>query len=382
MTAEQGPGRRLTPEQERRGAELFAEGKSEREVAKALGVGAGTAHRLHERIQAADAAAREDAEGLELTPLRPYPLSMLPADAAVQEAEAIVAGQRPTVGPETAAEIQEAERDAVGAEIVDALTAKRAELAEALTGHQERAAASQAAIASLDAERLELLAAGRYAAPLRGRRADAESDLADSRAIIGMIEAQLAEIDAQLGAHQAAQREAEAQAARDEARIEGERLVVTARDKLRGAVVGDVAVGELLRVATSLARLEHASGCWWDAEVLPPALPGNPRDAWLRDVQAVWAAAKTGGQAAVQQALSRLDGRWVERDRAEFAAMHTEAAERLRQTQFRAAPADGDPVTPAWLPAAVGLDEYDRPILHDPVFVPQKPRPDLGYWGQ
>lgn len=44
--------RRLTRRQEERGAEMFAAGKSEREVARALGVGNGTAHRLRERIAA------------------------------------------------------------------------------------------------------------------------------------------------------------------------------------------------------------------------------------------------------------------------------------------------------------------------------------------
>lgn len=338
MTAETGgPGRRLTAEEEQRAAEMFARNCSTREVAAALGCGRATASRLRQRLaaEAAAPAAEPPAEGPELTPLRPFPLSMLPADAAVREAEAIVAGQRAAVGPETAVEIQEAGRDAMGGEIVDALTAKRAELAEALTAHQERAAASQTAIASLDAERLELLAAGRYAAPLRSRRADAEADLADSRTITGMIGAQLAEIDRQLAGYQAAQRGAEAQAARDEARIEGEQLAPVVAGKLRGVVTGDVAAAEFTGVVRRLVELEAKAGQSWDAGILPPPLL-MPRDAWHQQVCALWSAARVGQLADVHGALAALGGVWQDRDREQLARERQAADDQLRQAREEA----------------------------------------------
>lgn len=294
MTAETGgPGRRLTPEQERTGAELFTAGASERDVADRLQCSASTAHRLRERLAAAPGGELE---------------------------------------PETEADIQEAERDAIGGEIIDALTAKRAELAEALTARQERAAASQAAIGSLDAERLELLAAGRDAAPLRSRRADAVADLADSCEVAGMIEASIAEIDAQMAGYQAAQRGAEAQAAREQARIEGEQLAPVAADELRGVVVGDVAAAEFVRVVRRLVELEAKAGQSWDAGILPPPLL-MPRDAWHRQVCGLWSAARAGQLADVHSALAGLGGVWQDRDREQLARERADAEAQLRQAR-------------------------------------------------
>lgn len=56
--AEKPARRRLTPEEEQVGAELFSEGASERDVAEALECSPSTAHRLHERVQARGEAAR------------------------------------------------------------------------------------------------------------------------------------------------------------------------------------------------------------------------------------------------------------------------------------------------------------------------------------
>lgn len=352
-----GPGRRLTPEQEQQAARMYAEGASERDVADELGCSASTAHRLRERLQ----AAQDGTEGT----------------GTQSDADALEAA-RP--------ELLEAEAAAFRAELLDALTARRDEVTKVLADWQGRAASCRARIDRLDAERLELLAAGKDAAHLREPRADAEAELNDAITAAGLIGTQLAEAEMRIAAIRTEEQQAQAEAVREQARAEGAELAPACREQLRGAVLGEVAPAGFVRGAASLAALERASGCSWDAEILPPPLPGNARDPWLWGVLRLWSAAKAGDVTAVHQALATLGGNWVERDRDEFARMHAEAAERVRQTQFgpRLEPAGALP--PDWVPHTVGLDEHGRPLPPDEPgqlrapFVPMKPRPDLGYW--
>jgi hypothetical protein len=154
----------MTPDEERRGAELFAAGKSEREVAKALDVSPSSAHRLRERLDAASGTVTETKE----TPVD----GDAGDDSGVRD------------------EVDEAMR----AELLAQLRSKHDEMTAQLTDLAERANASRTALAELEAERLALLDAGQDAAPLRPRVASATADLADWETAGSLLQQRIAAV--------------------------------------------------------------------------------------------------------------------------------------------------------------------------------------------
>lgn len=161
-----GPGRRLTDDEETKAAGMFAAKATDRAVADALDIGTGTAnrlrHRLAGRIAALAAGGNEQPAGhgpLEMTAFQPH------VDVAAELAE---------------------------------LETQRAELARITELHEDRAEASRTAVTQLELERHEALAAGRDAAPLRGRIRDASDDAADSETAAQLTRERLAPVEARI----------------------------------------------------------------------------------------------------------------------------------------------------------------------------------------
>lgn len=209
MTAEEpttGPGRRLTPEQEQTGAEMFAAGSTDRQVAAALECGAGTANRLRQRLAGRIAELGGPGE---------------PA-----------ADQPP----------------------VTELEQTRDALARALTLQLERAAASAQAIEGLGCERLELLAAGRDAAPLRPRLRSAEDDRQDYTSAAVLLQSRLDEVNGWIAQRNAAGELAAAEGEMAAAATEAAALAASAPDVLRTAAEAvRAAAAELVAFRADLA---------------------------------------------------------------------------------------------------------------------------------
>lgn len=327
MSENPTPGRRLTDDEERRGAELFAAGRSEREVARELGVGVSTAHRLKERLKAAESAA-EGSGGAETDEELSARLAgsvihmrMLPGDRVdlVDPAD------------DLAGEVE----DAIRGELLDQLGQRREELAALVADHQGRQQASRDAIAALDAERLELIAAGKDAAPLRPRRRDAEDDLADSGTAEQIAAAQLAQVDARIAEVRQEQADVDRKREQDRAAALGARLAPQAAQALREAVTGDVPVRALAELGARLAQAETVCGQSWDTAVMPPLNPGlGPvGDPWHRAVSGLWQAARRGDVEACQRAVPACVP-WQDRDPAEMDRIRADVqanADRLHQ---------------------------------------------------
>lgn len=241
------------------------------------------------------------------------------------------------------------------AELLAELGKQHDELTEKIASHAARAQASRDAIAALDAERIQLLAAGQDAAPLRPRRADAEADLADSETAGELVSAQLAAVDQRIAEVRQEQADAERQAERDQAAALGARLAPRAAAALRAAVLGDGTVRALADLGGQLAQAEAVSGRSWDAEVVPPVLPGSGgRDDWHRAVHGLWQAARAGNVAACQRAVPACVP-WQDRDPAEMAVLEAEVranADRLsrlaleNQARIRQNTHGGQPMVP------------------------------------
>ncbi len=310
-----GAGRRLTAGEESRAAGMFAAGSTDRQVADALECGAATAnrlrHRLADRIAELQASVGQDAAAAGDV-----------AHPAVQAAEEIVA----------------AEHDVVLAELGE----ERGQLASRLAGLDEAAGKTRAAVTQLEVERREALARRGDLTGFASRRREA-LDVADDLERAGdLLREDLAAVDAQIGTRHAElaaqarqERQAEAQQRAAEARAEGDKLAPVAAAALRGAVLGEVAAAELVRVVSRLTELEQLAGASWDEEILPPQLQGA-RDTWHLQVCALWRAARAGQAAGCQKVLAALGGQWAERDRGQFAADREAAAERARQAQAEA----------------------------------------------
>lgn len=330
----------MTPEQEARGAELFAEGKSEREVASALGVGNGSAHRLKLRLEAE--AAEAGPGPLELTELRPLPLRLLPEETAVHEAEAILAA--------TASDAEPAPEPDPDEGVDERHAAATAALADA-QGHVDRL---RAELTECERLRRECLAARRSTLAAHERRELAEFDLEAAGEALGAAQAALAEAGAAVAARDERRRLAAEQARRDEAAELGTELAPQVAAALRAAVTGDGTVKQLTELAGQLVHAEKVSGRSWSDVVLPPVLPG-PVDDWQRAVVNLWQAARAGDTAACQALLPKC-APWQDRDRDEFAQMHADAQRRLdegreqaRQNMLRNRP-QGGPVVLQPLP--------------------------------
>jgi hypothetical protein len=305
----EGPGRRLTEDDEARGAELFAAGKSEREVADELGCSASTAHRLRERLQEAAGIAGDAGSGAGPLLGSTIHMRLLPGGGAVivDPAEGIGDAVESAMREEVLAQLRQA-RDDASAVVADL---------------EAWAEASRRAIAALDTERLELLAAGRDAAPLRPRRADAVADLADAETAIGMARGPVADAEARIADAKAEIAAAEAERIRQEAVKLGARLAPKAAAALRAAVLGDGTVRALADLASQLARAEAVSGRSWGDEIVPPVLPGAHRDEWHRAVSDLWQVARRGDVATCQSVLTRCVP-WQDRDPGEIARMRDE----------------------------------------------------------
>ena len=336
----------MTPEQETRGAELFAEGKSERQVATELDVGVGSAHRLRVRLTAKEKAAAEESA---------------PEPADGPEVFLMTALPEPDYEAELAAL----------AEIRDGQAVQ-------LQNFVERADASRQAIAGLEAERLQLLDADRDAAPLRPRIASAAEDLNDSETAAARcrerLDATVTRISEITAARDERRRLAAEQAAREEAGELGGQLAPQAATALRAAVTGDGPVRQLTDLASQLAGAEQVCGQSWDEVVLPPAPPGMP-DEWRHSaVSRLWAAARRGDVAACQELVPAC-APWQDRDPAEIERMRAEALRRVvemqelwRRNMMRGFPQQGQQWTREDV-SSVDVDQYGREI-HRPAYQP------------
>lgn len=204
----------MTPEQERRGAELFAEGKPERQVAAELGVGAGSAHRLKLRLEAQRDGAEAGQPPPEITEPRPVG----------QGAPVMLVQSKP-------------------AELAK-LTAQREELAGQLANLEARSEASRQAVTDLQAERLQLLDEGKDAAPLRSRAGSAFMDLQDSETAAQRCRERLADADTRIAALQGQQELAGLRAELDAAVAERDEVYARSGDRQRAAVAAVRAAAE------------------------------------------------------------------------------------------------------------------------------------------
>lgn len=327
----EGPGRRLTEADEALGAELFAAGKSEREVADELGCSASTAHRLRERLGAVqdgtqDAPdAQDEGSRFALTEHR----SPWPEGVAVLTFKGI---------PRDSADGDDSERDepvlneadtkaaAARAVALRELGAKRDELAGQLADLEARSGASRQALVDLEARRVALLAEGKDAAPLRPLAQSARDDLADWEKTAELIAPQLAEVEAMIAGVHHEELLAAQQAERDRAAREGTRLAPKAAAALREAVTGDGPVRALADLGSRVAQAEAASGRSWWEEIVPPELPGHPRDEWCRAVSDLWRVALGGDVAACQAVIPRCVP-WQDREPEEIARMAEEVTQ-------------------------------------------------------
>lgn len=302
MSAEtNGPARRLTAEQEERAAEHFARGASERQVADALGVGAGTAHRLRDRL-----AGRIT----ELT-------ALAAADGKPGETTVSAQNEHQAAEPYELTDLPAVDYDAELAE----LRTLRAGLADVVQTHLGRAEASRAAVRQLELERDETLRANRDAAPFRSRMADARADAEDSEKAAQFAAERLYPVDARIAEIEAAREAAAELAVRQEASRAGDDVAPQIASALREAVDGDGTVRALADLGARLAQAEAVAGRSWEAVVLPPLMPGMGNDdVWHRAVRDLLAAAKRGDVAACQAAIPGC-APWEDRDLGELATM-------------------------------------------------------------
>jgi transposase len=320
VSEQQGPGRRLGEDEEERAAQLFAKGSTDRQVADALDVGAGTANRLRHRMKAriAELAALDPAgarKGLE---------------AAVDTLQ-------------TTLEITQASEAAWRAELLEALREQHDDLTAALTAWQARAEASREALRQLAAERAELLVAGRDAAPLRARRSDAEADLEDSEAAAALVAGRIADVDTRIAEQERALRRiaeqdaaAAAQAAREAANLEGEKLLAHLATHngglLKCLVQGRVSAADAASYVARLHSLAEAAGWpanWFDARLLPrQSLFADPWGAAVAELLA----ALVAGDLNACYPLAKLCQPWQDRDE-EFTARERAELDKQRQDQ-------------------------------------------------
>jgi hypothetical protein len=298
-SAARAAARRLTPEEAARGAGLFRQGATERQVAEALGVGRGTAHRLRERLgqDAASAAPGEPGAGEQGpggTPGTPE------ADGAP---EAVTGPPLTDLGAAPVADLD-------AALSIDA-DKRLADAAAAVLHAEERVGRLQDELAENEKRRRDALAARQSTVAIRDAQAQIEYDLEWAQAAAEAARSDLRGAEVMVAVRDDRVR-AEAERARVRQAVEdGERLAPVCRDSLRRALLGELAPAGLLSVAAELAAAEQAAGRGWD--VLPPRLPSGARDPWHRAVAQAWAAAVVGDLHGCQRALVAA-GEWVERD--------------------------------------------------------------------
>lgn len=204
----------MSPEQEQQVAAALTQGLSERETARQVGVSPTAVHRVRERL-----AQRPEAS--------PEPEETTVTDHDDDQAAAAGPLEMTAAQPE-----QLADGDLLGQ-----LRAGRQEVADAVAVHEERAAVSRSAVAQLEAERIEALAAGRDAQALRTRRRDAEDDARDSADAAGLARGRLAEFDRQIAVVVARQELAVMRVQLAEAVTERDALCAGVGERQRRAVV-------------------------------------------------------------------------------------------------------------------------------------------------
>lgn len=315
----EGAGRRLNDEEAARGAEMFAAGASERDVAEALGCSPSTAHRLRERLQGAPETSEEMTARLAGTVI---PMRLVPGGGVeiIDPAEGLGDEVESAMRAERLAQLRQARDGEAGA----------------VSDHEDRAGTLRQAISADEAEWAEGARTGRGAQELRELRQrirDAADDLAAEEVAIGTGRQRLAVAEARISEAEAEIAAAEAERIRQAAGRQGDAFAPRAAVALREAVTGDGPVRALADLGAQLERAEAASGRSWDAEVVPPGLPGHPRDEWHRAVWDLWRAARRGDVAACQAVIPRCQP-WQDRDPEEIARMAADVqanGERMRQ---------------------------------------------------
>lgn len=381
----------MTADEERQGAEMFAAGRSERDVAEALGCSPSSAHRLRERLERAGAVtgnqagetpvsdqdgSAEDGSGLEMTPVR----RAFGSDVVLTH---------PGL----------AEIDAAGAEIE--LEAERAELADLVTAYGQRAQISLTAIQDLEAERLRILADGGDAVQLRDKVATARQDLQDWTDATGLHQQKLAVVEERLAGF-AARRDLEgmrgqlapAVAERDAAiRSTGGRMatavlaVKAAAEEFTAALADETAARD--RAELLAAQVASLAGSLGEPGPDVPAEPestvlnvrgGDIRGAELELVRAM-NAAKLGRAELVAKHLAEAFG-WLPQSREEQAA-DAELWRQKRAAMDRQMLAP-KPAPQAWTrpdTASVGVDQNGREVGYPGYRPPRAPHPLDAYWG-
>jgi Homeodomain-like domain-containing protein len=348
----------MGPEQEQRAAEMFASGATEREVAEALGCSASTAHRLRERL----AAAEETPAG--------------PGSGTLSDA------------------VDDAMRDG----LLAALAEKREEAAATLADLEARAQASRDAIAALEGERLELIGAGKDAAPLRARMTSARDDLADWETAAAMARQNLATADTRIAEVHAEAELAALRAELDAAVAERDRVFAMSGDRQRAAVAAvraaaedfcavfadeDAAAAKVTSLMAGVVAGAQAAG-----EAAPPvpapastalAVPGDATGGPALALYRAITAARAGNVQSVAAQLGEAFG-WLPpglptaeelEQRRKLAEYRQAELERLRKADKRIEVDEG--------PRLVGLDHFGRPVdEHGNVYQPRAviPRPD------
>ena len=218
----------MTPDQERRGAEMFSQGQSERQVADELGVSASSAHRLKLRLEQPEAAPAPE---IETGPEQPD-------EAVLQAADGILTDE--------AMALLEGERDRLAGE---------------LENLQARAQASLSAGHRLTEERDQLLLTTGDASPVRQRLIDAENDYRDWTRAIELTTAHLSEVSGRIEALTGYRELAERRAQLDAAVAERDQVLSQSGSRQRAAVAAVRAAAEefCAVAADELAATERAA---------------------------------------------------------------------------------------------------------------------------
>lgn len=361
MSGEAGPGKRLTAEQEQQGAELYAAGASERDVAEALGCSASTAHRLRERLQREAAPA---------APAAPVP-----------------------AGTNTA-EVPESPEPDETAQALAELRGQRDQQAEVIEGLEQREATSLAAMSELKQQQLGELAEGRADVGLRQRYRNAEDDARDwaiaadlARDKLRLIDQRIADLEARQDLDRMRGELAAAVAARDAACVatgERQRAAVLAVKAAAGEFTQAVADEQaaVSRVADLAAAVTAAAVHLGEPAPEVPAAASTAL--WLHPDTA-----SAGGALALARAINRArEGNaqatavqlaecfgWLPPDPAQIAAEHA------RLLALRASAAEPEPHEPWTRPdgSPVALDA-DGNEVH-PWLAERVPHPSDAYPG-
>jgi hypothetical protein len=340
----------MTPEEEQAAARLFAEGRSEREVASELDISPSSAHRLRKKLAQAEPVA-----------------------------------QAPEPEQHDAAVLQAAD-EVLTDEALLLLEAERGRLAGELENFQARAQASMSALQSLEAERDHLLLSTGDSSAVDGRLDDAARDLRKWTRGVELIAPQIAEADAriaELGRIQdlAAKRAELAAAASEHARLRsgvGEvqrdcvAAVKAAAERLVAVVADEAAASaRVAELAFTVNRLERDLGEPPTIVPEPPstalavssaeAVPGQPAGGLLQALNG----ARLGNVKVAAAGLGVACG-WlppapptpeaIARGREWRAAMDKQAAEAKARADYGIGPDGSGKVN--------DLDHNGRPIRH------------------